>query len=252
MNINVLVIASLFFLIPGCSNDQSQQINLKTSTLLVQAHFDSLIISSLINELTPIINGIIKKELKLTPKYNFDFFIPKKLQRITLYYVNDSIMKDASNLLSTIENMPLMKKNLKHIAATSEVEFFGDQKDELVMMINDSDKELFELNRSIKTITHQANDKYIKKHYRALYNIEKSERFPFLPHMGLGRIRTQSIKNNIKDKSQTEFIFDRIRDSVKTITHNILEKAFLKKNLSLPFSNFAILDLKKQIYIKEW
>jgi len=87
MKTNLFLLLLLLFLLPGCFNNQPQQVNQETQTLAIQAISTSPIITEVIAELTPIINNIIKKELALDLEYAFAFFLPKKLQRVTLYYV---------------------------------------------------------------------------------------------------------------------------------------------------------------------
>lgn len=252
MNINAFAVIFLFLLFPGCSNNQSEQDNQKTRTLLVQTIWTTPTITAVIRELTPTINSVIKKELGLDPDYDYAFFIPKKRQRITLYYFNDILQKNESVLLSAIENMELAKMKPKNVAATTNAQFFGNQQDELVMIIDDPDGELSTLNQKIKAMAHQLHDVHKKENKYDFYNIAKSERYPFKPHMGIGRMRTQSIKNNIKNASETNTIFERIRTEIKKVTREILQKAFSNKHLPLSFNKFTILDLQKQIYIKEW
>ncbi len=80
----------------------------------------------------------------------------------------------------------------------------------------------------------------------------KSERFPFIPHMGIGRIRLQSIKNNIKNTSQINNISERIKTEMKNLSSKVLEKLLSQEGPDLTFNKFGVLDLQKQTYIKEW
>ncbi len=98
-------------------------------------------------------------------------------------------------------------------------------------------------------MAHQLNDTYKNQHDQDLYNIAKSERYPFTPHMGLGRIRLQSIKNNIKDASQIHDILERIKTEIKKVASKVLEKLLSLEGSQLTFKKFGVLDLQKQTYI---
>ncbi len=252
MKLNLVLLICSFLFLPGCINTPSEQINQKTRTLLVQAIPDSPIITAAIGKLTPKINIIIKKELGLDQKYDFAFFLPKKNQKITLYCVNTINQKGEPAFLSALDKMVLMNMKPEHVIATSNTQFFGNRQDELVIMIDDPERELSELNQQIKAMAHQLNDAYHKQHGHNLYNIEKSERFPFTPHMGLGRIRLQSIKNNIKNASQTNDILERIKTEIKKVASKVLEKLLSQESSQLSFNKFSVLDLQKRTYIKEW
>lgn len=250
MSIKIYLSALLLFF-PACVPNNPQLASQEKSTLLIQEISDSPLVSSLIKRITPIINDIIKQELGLDQEYDFEFFLPKELQRITLYYVNDIPQEVEMVLLRQLEKMKLHDQKVENVFFTSKVEFFGNQHDELVVMINDSEEELLELNQKIKKSLQLANNEYEKINNQALYNIEKSEWYPFLPHMGLGRIRLQSIKNQIKDESQVMDILEQIKQKIKNVTVKII-KELLLPNHTLSFYRIGVLDLQKRTYIKEW
>ncbi len=154
---------AICFLLPSCANIPSPPIQ-ETHNLAIQAYTGSSIITEAIQELAPKINGIIKQELGLDQDYNFDFFIPKKRQRMTLYYVSDIAHKNDPILISALDKLNLAQTKITNVHATSNAQFFGDQQDELVFMIDDQTGELASLNQQIKAMAHQLNDTYKNEH----------------------------------------------------------------------------------------
>jgi len=237
----------------GACQSKQQNDSIK-QTLLVQALPDSLVLKSVIDAMPEVMNTIIKEELGLEKNYNFDFFLPKKLLRLTLYYIND-MNEDGENIVfSTLDAIEKnsQKYTAQQIAFGSQVDFFGDDKDELVIVINDPDKELSRINHAIKENLHQANKEYRRTQNHDLYDITTSERNPYLPHIGLGRIRYQSIRQHIKDASQVEDTLNRIRSRIKEASLRMLKERSALKDQKLPFNKIGILNLHKQTYIKEY
>lgn len=254
MNIKTYIKLPLLLLLflPACLVNNSDLTSQEKSTLLIQEISNSPVVTSITKHITPVINGIIKKELGLDQEYDFAFFLPKKLQRITLYYLTDIYKKNQEALLSQLEKIKLIHIKPKNVSISSKVEFFGDQQDELVIMINDPEDELYKFNQAIRKIANQANYEHSQRYGKTFYDVAKSERYLFIPHMGLGRIRSQSIKNFIKDASQIPIIFERIKQKVKHMTLKTINESLTLSNNKLSFYKIGILDLKKQTYIKEW
>ncbi len=252
MNIKPYAVLLPLLLLPACLVNNSDTTIQEKSTLLIQEISNSSAITSIIKRIVPIINGIIKEELGLDPAYDFSFFLPKNVQRITVYNLSDVLDQEQEAILSQLKKVKLVDMSPKDVSVSTQAEFFGDQQDELVVMINDPEKELLQLNQITKETFHEANDVYKKEHDRDLYNIEKSERYSFVPHMGLGRIRLQSIKNHIKDGLQINAVLERIKSRVQKRTHDILKEALDQNLLKLIFEKIGLLDLKKRAYVKEW
>jgi len=222
------------------------------STLLVQALSTVPTLTNVIDELAPVANDIIKQELGLNADYDFEFFIPKPLQRLTLYYVNDMCADGQQLLLDKLEKVQQLDTIVKKASVSSNVEFFGDQKDELVMLIDDPDGELTRMHYEVKRMVYQADGEYKKTHDRDLYDRAHSERFPFLPHISLGRIRTHSITLTIKDESLVHDTFERIKEKIKNAAQEIIKKTFTLANQKYSFNKIGIFDPTKRMYIKEW
>lgn len=246
---------ALIIIIAGFSAAcQRKQSDSSKKTLLVQALPNSLILKSAIDTMPEIINTIIKEELGLEKNYAFDFFLPKKLIRLTLYYINDMYQDGESIVFSTLDAIEKnsQKYSAQQISFESQVDFFGNDKDELVVIINDPDKELSRINSEIKELLRQADKQYKCSHDHDLYDTATSERNPYLPHIGLGRIRYQSIKQHIKDASQVDETLNRIRSRIKEASLRILKERSTSENQKLPFNKIGVLDLHKQIYVKEY
>jgi CubicO group peptidase (beta-lactamase class C family) len=211
------------------------------STLLIQAISDSASLNAIRETVTSSINNIIKEELGLDKNFDFEFFIPKQLNRLTLYYVHDMHENGEKDLFSALTFLNTLEA-LRAVAITQNIYFFGDKQDELVVIIDDPLQELASLNTEIKTRLHQLDS----------YNIAKSEQHPYLPHIGLGRIRFGSIKEHIKDTDQVNEIFDRIRERIIKLTQEVISKTVTGENDKLSFTKIGILDLQKKAYVKEY
>ncbi len=248
----VVLLFSLLFL-SGCSGDYSNnQEKVENTTCLVQAISQAPAITDAIKELAPLINNVIKQELQLDEEYDFAFFIPKRLQRVSLYYLNDVNPKNITMIIDELGNLGIARSAPLEAGASTTPKFFGDQQDELVIMVDDINGTLAALNQKIKQSMHKLNEVYRKQHDQNLYNVAQSERFPFMPHMGLGRIRSQSIKNHIKDNSEIKDTFGRIKSRILLLTRQKVESLFSKGSLPISFEKIGLLDLKKQSYAKEW
>jgi hypothetical protein len=221
------------------------------STLLIQAISDSASLNTIRETITPSINDIIKEELGLDKSYDFEFFLPKQLNRLTLYYVNDMYENGKKDLFSALTFLNGIEAP-RSAAISADAHLFGDKQDELVIIIADPVKELVGLNADVKTAVHQAQQQYQRQHNLDLYNRAKSEQNPYLPHIGLGRVRLSSIQQHIKDDAQVNVIFDRIRERIVKLTQEVIAKTITEKNKQLSFNKIGILDLQKKTYVKEY
>lgn len=235
-------------------NDNVQEV-ISRRTLFIQGVTDISVLTSIKSELTLAINKIIKEELGLNLDYNFDFFLPKNWQRLTLYYLNDTDNEGVCLIDSAIQG--ILQENeksfvLQNVKLVSQVNFFGDHKDELVLMIDDPSKELSLLNQRIKITMHEANKKHMCKYNSELYDISHSEKFSYLPHIGLGRIRSTSIKQHIKDASQVDKIYAQITRRILDEASLIVKELLGKNNIKLVFKTLCIFDLELRTCTKEY
>ena len=223
--------------------------------LLIQGLTNSPALKTITESLSEKINAIIKEELSLNTDYNADFFSPKPIQRLTLYYINDACTDGNDIIFSSLDTINISNFTINTVALKSDVEFFGgpfNEKDELVIMINDPNKELSHYNEIIKQALHKANEQYKQTHDHDLYDIAKSEQYSYLPHIGLGRVRSNSVKSNIKNQSQYAIIFERIQSRIKKVALECIEHVLNENSKELIFDKIGILDLNKHAYIKEY
>jgi hypothetical protein len=225
--------------------------NTTKSTLLIQAISDSQSLNTIKDTVTSSINNIIKEELGLDKNYDFEFFIPKQLNRLTLYYVQDIMKKGEEDLFSALTFLNTSEAPDAAVI-TADARLFGEQQDELVIIIADPVKELAGLNTEIKTAVHQVQQQYKRQHNLDLYNRTKSEQFPYLPHIGLGRVRLSSIQEHIKDAAQVDEIVNRIRERIIKLTQEVIVKTITDENNRLDFNKVSILNLQKKDYVKEY
>lgn len=217
-------------------------------TYFMQALFEHQMLEEVKKELAPAINNIVKQELRLTPDYSFEFFIPKPRQMVTLYYAYDVAADGEKTFFHALEASKLPPVESAHL--TSEINFFGEQ-DELVVMVQDEISALSNLNRAIKEVLHKASATYKAATQTELYNIAKSERFPYAPHIGLGRLRTMSITKHIKDATQVAATFERIRSRIKAAVADAMRTHLAKQSPSLAFNKLQVMDFARREYIKE-
>jgi hypothetical protein len=240
----------LLLLLSACTNKVEN--SAAKSTLFIQLVPNSVVISTIIETITPLINQIIKEELGLGQEYDFEFFLPKKRQALTLYAINDMYQDGEQDFLAAFE---LVKKDTQKFASSgvtiaSEVDFFGgqfDEKDELVIMIADPNGMLLHCNEQMKEMVHMVDQEYKKIHNHNLYDIAKSEQYSYVPHIGLGRIRSNSIKEHLKEPSHFEHLQQRIKAEVLSV----VGKLIFEGNSQLSFDKICIFDLQKWSCVRE-
>lgn len=242
MNEKILVWLIAIALFPSCMFNASQPESKGQSAYLLQGRADLPVLEDLKQKIHHEINKIIKEEIGLPITYDFDFFLPKrKSQGLTLYYFFDLLDKGSPWLQSFFKSF---KKNhagliFKNVSLSSDIKFFGEHDDELVILVNDPKNELARLNAEIKEAAHKANAEFKQKHQQDLYDINQSEKHKFLPHIGLGRLRSTSIKQHIKDQTQVEAIYARITRRIIAIVKDLLTKE--TQNI-IKFKSFVIFN----------
>lgn len=236
----------------------SQKINCQEigrHTLFVKGALDLSVLGVIQDKLVPIVNEIIKKEVALPSDYDFNFFLAKRKQLVTLYYLYDADTAEMDQLDAVLHKMiQENQKNfiLKNVQLSSQLNFFGDHHDELVLMIDDPHKELSLLNQKIKIGMHELNKEYQHTHKTVLYDVSKSERFSYLPHIGLGRIRAASIKKHIKDVSQIDAIYAKITQQILDVASVVVKELLSKNNNRLVFNSVCLFDLELHACVKEY
>jgi len=231
--------------------------NLEKHTYFVQAPFDVAIIENVQQKMDSIIKNIIheveKKEgIDLTPKENVALFFFKKRAAITTYYVNDMFINGESFLFSSL-NALKNKIASRNATISSIVDFFGEQKEDLmalidlVVKIDDPEKGLFQLNLETKSAVHNANEQYKNRYKIDMYDVAKSEKYPYLPHLTLGHLRANYIKHLI-DAPNAEEIVERIKQRILQAASQVLSELSTEER-KIIFSKLSVYDLKKRVYI---
>lgn len=257
--VTYMALISLFVILPGCQFDSSETPKPEQThrkTYFVQVAFDSPILREIRSSIVPLINHIIKEELDMPKESESKYFSPKERQPITLYYIVE-VQRDSEEFLTSVFDsiqekcLPLI---LKDISFTSSVHFFAGPfgiDDELVIKIDDPTKGLLNLNHQVKTIVNQANEQYRQIHAQDLYNISKSERFPYIPHIGLGRVRSNFIKESMKDPSQFNTVFARIQNKIIQAVSQTVLALLNQQNKNIQFNTLCLFDLSKRVCLKE-
>jgi hypothetical protein len=83
-----------------------------------------------------------------------------------------------------------------------------------------------------------------------MYDIAKSERFPYMPHLALGHLRASHIKGLISDQAVAQQIIERIKKRILNAVEQELKKLFASENKTLLTSKVNVYDLKTRDYIK--
>jgi len=225
----------------------------KIHTYFIQAPLNLEIISKIQQDLEPVIDKILQEELGVEKNEQYPTFFFKRRQAITIYYVNDMYDNGKDLLFSALEKVA-QQPDPQNVTMGLKLQFFGDIKKgmiDLVITIADPDKELSGLNDQMKKAMHQANEQYQQMHQVNLYDITKSEQYPYLPHLSLGHLRTSSIKKLIKDEAKVNNIIERLKQRIIKAIAEALENLLTHENRKISIDKIGIYDLQKSVYIKE-
>jgi hypothetical protein len=255
--IAVLLLRSCFF-----TQQQSAQQNTPGHTFFIQIPVESPVVSMLRKELYPVIATIIKEEAGLEQDKGFPLFFFKSRQAITLYYIND--LREQGEPLEGILYLfvyPVLRlfKDTpapQGIMLTSKLDFFGEEKPglfatkELVVMLDDSKQELAELNTKTKTAVHEANQGFKRAYHTDLYDIAKSERHAYLPHLSIMQLRENYIKYLINDPAKADAAIRAIKQRIMQV---VAEKfaALSEQERAVTSEKVALYDLEKRKFVEE-
>ncbi len=247
----MLSILFLFLmLLPACTKNTENSVKKHDMFVQLTAFSDTLAV--LIEAITPIINSSIKQELGLDQEYVYEFFLPKKRFAMTLYYLNGVLEHRVDQLITVVDRFSTHNTSLDDlgVALAPRVEFFAGQfgvNDELVIMIDDPRAALLALHTAFKSAFHNADDEYRSTHTYGFYDVVKSERYPYVPHVGLGRIRSTSIKEHNKSGVRLEKIQERIKRDVTAV----IDRLFATRNTKLVFDSMVVFNPQKREVYKE-
>ncbi len=231
-------------------------------TFFIQVPLSLPAITEMQDALTPVINEILQEELGKKQDKNFPIFFFKKRQAIAIYYIND--LYDSGEPLKGILYLFLFPVlyTLQYAPAPEDVtisanlDFFGQAKPglfstiELVVLIDDPSGELAFLNKEMKKAAHHANGEYKRAYHTDLYDVTKSEKFPYLPHLSLGHLRLNYIRYLINDPSKETKVIERIKQRIKKEVENALTQIPLDDRKAT-IDKLAVYDLQKKKYIED-
>ncbi|HBS47648.1 TPA: hypothetical protein DEO28_04785 [Candidatus Dependentiae bacterium] len=222
--------------------------------LFLQMPLELQVIKDLQNRLDPIVNKIVEDEMKIPRDKNLPIFFFKKRQAITVYYLYDMNVVGESVLFSELDFLQTIISAPKNVIIKPQVNFFGDVQApliDLVVFVDDPNKELLSLNEQFKKMVALVNVQYKSLYKIDLYNVAKSECFEFKPHLSLGHLRVEEIKKLIKYPAQAEVVIDRIKSRILEVVSKALSELTLK-NRKVQFNTLAVYDQQKRVYIKEY
>ena len=100
----------------------------------------------------------------------------------------------------------------------------------------------------MKQALNTANKNYKRAYDTNLYDIKKSERFSFLPHITLGSLRENYIKYLINDKQKENEVVARVKERIqKVISEAIAQMSDVERSLS--FESISIYSAKTKKYV---
>lgn len=226
------------------------------NTYFIQAPFNIEIITTIQEKVSAQIDTIIMQETGLEPDKEAPFFFFKKRAAITVYYVNDLVV-DAEPLLLTslkaLQDLPAPHNT----NISTKVDFFGEPKADrmalldLTLVIDDPKSELLQLHEVAKKTLHAANEQYKKNQKSDMYAISKSEQHAYLPHLSIGHLRPNHIKEHIKDSSKADKAIEQIKHRIiKTVSQTLMELPVEKRKIVI--DKLSVYDLQKRMYIKDF
>lgn len=235
---------------------QAKTAEIRRDTLFIQGILNSELLSDLTQKAVILANQIAKHELGLAADFNYNFFSAKLRQRLTLYSLNEVDISVSASLIYPVIDKVFIDHQadlvLKNVYLEPRLNLFGKYKNELVVMINDSAHELARFNQELKKQMHAANTTYSLEHGEDLYNIVESERFTYLPHIGLGHLSTTAVRKYIQDDTQFDLVFERINERILREVTSLVDVYVAGKDIKLTFDSLAINNLTIREYVKEY
>jgi hypothetical protein len=213
-------------------------------TILIQGTLNMPMLNEIANALTPFVTAVIKEETGLD-----NAFMPRREQLLTLYYLEDAsegsiaeIEKNATNLITENKSACMLKNtNLAY-----DIRFFGDEFDALVIMANDQSQELNALYTLFKNAFNELNTSK-----RINYNVKKSERYGYNPHVNLGKINLSEIKAALKDSPDSNGVVERIRARIIDETLRIINEITKDQPAPIYFESVRIFDKNARTVVQE-
>jgi len=193
-------------------------------------------ISSHIIDPTPYF--VIKRRLSLTLYYLLDY------QTHQEHYILDALAKLLNRFDLTEEKHQAVAINL---TIAPKLAFFGDKQDEIVVLVDDPQKLLSRLNNSIKLAAHTAHEIHKKMtNTEDLFDLQKSEHYPYVPHISLGRIDFGALE------SKHSSIIDLIKTRIEQEVFPVIELWLSSKDIGLHLEDFCLYDIVQKLCIKHY
>jgi len=260
MRNKLYVVIGALLLLPSCFFNNKQKGN--KHTFFIQAILNSDVIKKVQEATRPLINAVIEEELGIVQDKSFPIFFPKKRQAVTVYYINDLCdnNEDVRGLMYLFVDPVLdsLEKPLapKNVSFSSKIKFFGQPgkgilgRNDLVALIDDPSKELSHFNKKIKEALHHNNKEYKRACNVDLYDIKKSERHAYLPHISIGSLRTNYIKYLVNDASKADKVLERIKQRIIKVISDAISN-LTPNDRKLSFDKLAIYNAKRRKYARE-
>lgn len=236
-----LLFITLFYFCTSHNNDKNN--------FLIQLISNSKTYQLIQDQTAEIIKNVVKQELKIETD---ELFLPKNSQAVTVYYIRLIIDKSTEDMfLKEFDKKQIFLDFKKPLVATIEndVAFFGEFNDELVILLNDHTNELANLHEKTKKLVHEINAHYYKTYNTNFYDIKTSEQYPFLPHIGIGRVRSHTLKSLIANQNNIEIV-DHIKNRITKEVQDAIKKILSTHNDILSFNRISILKLpsRERVY----
>lgn len=206
------------------------------------------------NHIAPLIDRIIKEEVGAQDD-NYPHFIIKKRQNLTLYYLDGFQILHENLLLNALIAMQNRTQGIKApraVTISTDSAFFGDRGDELVIKINDPSQALRNVHNDIKETCRVAAAEFKQKYNTNLYDVAKSERFPYVPHSALGRISINALSNYSQKPEEGFVIFQKIKKRIEDEVFPTIKTLLSPEEKVLAIDSFCVFSFRSREVIKKF
>ncbi|PCI73950.1 hypothetical protein COB28_02935 [Candidatus Dependentiae bacterium] len=253
---NRILLFSLIFFSVGCFSNKAANFD----GLISQEISSHSLINEVINGIKSAIDIIVSEELnRLNTDLNkknlatkVGMYWKESEIRLTLCYLTAFQKKAIKETAQTIEDIgSTIKPGTTFFSP--EVAFFGKNSDNLVIKIDDSNSYLSKLNQALKETFHQKHALYQKEQGSDLYSIEKSEQFPYVPHVHIGWLYIRSKATPEERKILTpalQIMFERIKKEIFPIAQKIIRSS-KNRVINITFLSYLNLTERKLICTKK-
>ena len=182
-------------------------------------------------------------------------FIRNQKCHFTLFYLGHIEEQHESMFVNALERMQasgLGNGPVRDIELSDQTDFFGDTREELVIKILDAHNDITTLHNKIRQACIDANTLYHRDHRdnrnnhnhntnekHDLFSLQYSDRYPFVPHVTLGKISGQAIRAYAKSVGANgDFVFETIKQKTLREVTKLLKNSGQDKNIIV--QNFQI------------